>query len=85
MEVQSDAEHDEDDADLGKLLGEVRIGLEAGRVATDDDAGEEIADDGRESEPVGEVAEHKSRAQAAGQSQNELGVMHAEMIRGRKE
>ena len=33
VEVQPDAEHDQDDADLGELLGEVRIGLEAGRVA----------------------------------------------------
>ena len=35
MELQADAEHQQDDADLGQLLGEVRVGDEARRVRAD--------------------------------------------------
>ena len=50
VELQADAEHQEDDADLGELLGEGGIGHEAGRVRPDQRAGEQVADDGREAE-----------------------------------
>ncbi len=45
MELQADAEHQEDDADLGQLLGEVDIRCVARSVRADHDAGHEIADD----------------------------------------
>ena len=32
VELEADAEHQEDDADLGELFGERRVGDEAGRV-----------------------------------------------------
>ena len=51
VELEPDAEHQQDDADLGELLGEVPVGDEAGRRRPHDDPGEEIADDGREPEP----------------------------------
>ena len=38
VEVQADAEHQQDDADLGQLLGQVAVGHEARRVRPDDDA-----------------------------------------------
>jgi hypothetical protein len=41
MEVQADAEEEEDDAEFGHLAGLVGIGLEARRVRPDDDAGDE--------------------------------------------
>ena len=46
-EVQSDAEHEQDDADLGQLKCQVGIGGAAGRVRADGDAGEEVSEDGR--------------------------------------
>ena len=45
VELQADAEHQQDDADLGELLGEVRVGDEARRVRPDQRAGEQVADD----------------------------------------
>ena len=35
MELQADAEHQQDDADLGELLGEMSVGDEARRVRAD--------------------------------------------------
>ena len=47
VEVQPDAEHQQDDADLRELFRQVAIGDEARRVRPDDDAGQQIPDDGR--------------------------------------
>jgi hypothetical protein len=44
MELEADAEHQQDDADLGELTGQMRIGHEAG-VGADQQAGEQVADD----------------------------------------
>ncbi len=57
MEVQAHAEHQEDDADLGERGGEIDVPHEPRRVGTDDDAGEQVADDRREADPVSEDAE----------------------------
>ena len=65
MEVEPDAEHQEDDADLGELVGQVLVGDEAGGMRADDEPGEEVADDGREAEPVRHVAADEGRGQAA--------------------
>ena len=51
-EMQADAEHQQDDADLGELAGEILVGDKARRERPDDDAGEEIADQRRQLEPV---------------------------------
>ena len=61
VEVQADAEHQQDDADLGELLGQLAVGDEAGRVRPDDDAGEQVADDRREAEPLRDVAAKQAR------------------------
>ncbi len=45
MELEADAEHQQDDADLGELAGEMCVGDEAGRVGADQQAGEQVADD----------------------------------------
>ena len=47
-EVQADAEHQQDDADLGELAGEILVGDKARRERADDDAGEQIADQRRQ-------------------------------------
>ena len=35
MELQADPEHQQNDADLGELFGEMCVGREAGRMGTD--------------------------------------------------
>ncbi len=52
-EMQADAEHQQDDADLGELAAQAPVGDEAGRVGTDEHAGDEIADERRQPQPVG--------------------------------
>lgn len=46
-EMHADAEHEQNDADLGQLSRQVRVGDEAGREWTDGNAGDEIAHDRR--------------------------------------
>ena len=76
VELQADAEHQQDDADFGELLGHVLIGDEARRVRADEEAGEQIADDRREAEPLGREAQQARRAEPAGQRENQIDRMH---------
>ena len=76
MELQADAEHQQDDADLGQLLGQRGVGDEAGRVRADERPGQQVADDRRQAEPLREVAEDQRRAEAARQRQDEGVSMH---------
>ena len=46
--MQADAEHQQDDADLGELARERLVGDEARREGADGDAGEQIADQRRQ-------------------------------------
>ena len=75
VKLQADAEHEEDDADLGQLLGDIGVGHEAGRVRTDERAGQQVADDGRQARALGEVAEDEGRGEAAGQRQDQIEVV----------
>jgi hypothetical protein len=56
MELQADPEHQQDDADFGELFGEMCVRREAGRMRTDRDPCQQVADDGREAETLGDVA-----------------------------
>ena len=57
VELQADAEHQQDDADLRQLLGQRRVGDEARRVRADQRAGEQVADDRRQAEALRDVAQ----------------------------
>src|SRR5690606_21536835 len=46
-EVQTDAEHQKNDAHVGELRSETGVGHESGREWAECDTGEEIADEGR--------------------------------------
>ena len=61
MELQADAEHQQDDADLGELLGDFRVGDESRRVRADQRTGEKVADDRREAGALREIAEDRAR------------------------
>lgn len=45
--MQADAEHQQDDADLGELFGEREVTGEAGGVRSDDETGNEVTDNRR--------------------------------------
>ena len=62
-EMQADAEHQQDDADLGELACERLVGDEARRRRADQHAGDEIADERRQTQPMGERAEHPGESQ----------------------
>jgi hypothetical protein len=70
VELQADAEHQQDDADFGQLLGQRRVGDEARRMRSDERTGQEIADDGREANPLGEISQDKRRGEAAGERED---------------
>ena len=58
-----DAEHEQDDADLGELLGQRRVGDEAGRVRPDQRARQQVADDRRQAEALREEAQDQRSAE----------------------
>ena len=76
MELQADAEHQQDHANLRELLGELRVGDKAGRVRTDERAGQQISDDGRQPEPVRHVPERQCGREPAGEREDQIVGMH---------
>ena len=70
-EVQADAEHQQDHADFGELRGEAGVADEARREGPDGDAGQQIADDGRDPEQVGHQAEQQGKHKADRQQRDE--------------
>ena len=63
--MQAHPEHEENDADFGQLAGHFGIGDEPCRIGSEHDPGDEIAEQGRQPQPVGEETEgagnHESR------------------------
>ncbi|CAB4325163.1 hypothetical protein BCH_00394 [Brucella sp. 191011898] len=60
--MQTDAEHQQDDADFGKLENKALIGHEARRVRACNDTGQKIADKGRDFQPGGYRTKDKGKA-----------------------
>ena len=63
--MQADAEHQEDDADLGQFGREALVGDEARREGADGDAGEQIAYERRYAEALGQRAKANASARPA--------------------
>ena len=80
VELQADAEHQQDDADFGQLLRHVAVGHEAWRVRADEQPGDEIPDDRGEADAMGGEAEDQRRAEAAGQREDEIDRVHPSII-----
>ena len=76
VELHADAEHQQDDADLGQLLRHVAVGHEAWRVRSDEESGDEIPDDRGEADAMGGEAEDQRRAEAAGERQDQIERVH---------
>ena len=75
-EVQPDAEHQQDDADLGQLHGKLAVGYEPGCEGPHEDSGQQVADQGRQAQPVCDVAEGEGQGEAGGDGRNQRRVMH---------
>jgi hypothetical protein len=69
--MQPDAEHEQDDAELGELLGKARVRDEAGGERPDENTGEQVSHDGREPQLLGYEAEDQGARQASGQSEDQ--------------
>ena len=62
--MQTDAEHQQDHADLGQLDGDILVGDEARRERPDDDACHQISDQRRQLEAVGKHAKGEGEHEA---------------------
>jgi hypothetical protein len=83
-EMQADAEHQKNDADIGQLLHQPDIGDEAGGERPDGDARQQIAEQGRQLETVRERAKDEGEAKAPDKNGYERrGVMHGTNYTGR--
>jgi hypothetical protein len=69
--MQPDAEHQQHDADLRKLGGQLHIGHEARRTGSDDDAGHQVAHQCRHPDPLGQKTEDQGDAEASGERGDE--------------
>jgi hypothetical protein len=59
--MQTDAEHQQDNADFGELVGKGLICYETGRVRADDDTGNKITDEGREAQALSERSKQEGK------------------------
>ena len=73
--MQADAEHQKDDADLGKFERQRLVGHETGRVRPDEHAGYQVADEGRNAEAVCQSAEDEGQPQAGDDCCNKRRLM----------
>ena len=74
-EVQPDAEHQQDDADLGQLAGQRLVGDEAGRVGAERHAGQQVADERGYADALGDGAEDEGEAEPHDDGGDERGVV----------
>ncbi len=81
-EMEPDAEHQKNHADIGELVGDALIGDVTGREGSDQDAGEEITDERRELEAVGDEAQAEGEPESYGKRRNERGHVRHERTSG---
>jgi hypothetical protein len=77
VELQADAKHQQDDADLGELLGQGAIGDEPGRVRADQNASDQIPDNRRKPQPLRDEPASERGNKAGGQREDQIEAMHA--------
>ncbi len=70
-EMQADAEHQQDHADLGELIGDVLVGDKSRRERPDDDAGQQIAHQRRDFQPLRHRTEREGEDEAGHQRGDE--------------
>ena len=68
-------EHQQDDPDVGELEREIDIGDEAGGEGAEQDPGHDVADDRRQSHPLGDEAADEGGHQADSDGRDEYGLV----------
>jgi hypothetical protein len=76
VEVQPDAEHQQDDADLRELRGEGGVAHVPGRVGADDNTRQQVPDDRRELEPLRDEPEDPGGGERSRYGGDEGEVVH---------
>jgi hypothetical protein len=76
VELKADAEHQQNDADLRQVLGQGCVGDESRRVRAHQRTREQVADDRRKADALGEVAQYQGRTKASRNRQDEIVTMH---------
>ncbi|MCY1287514.1 hypothetical protein D9M68_439840 [compost metagenome] len=75
-EVQADAEHQQDHAELGDFLRQRLVGDVAGRERPGQHAGQQVADQRRDAQAVGQGAEDEGQDEAGGKGGQQRCVVH---------
>ena len=83
MELQADAEHQQDDADFGQLLGERRVGDEARGVRPDERTGQQVAHERGQANSLGDVSQEQRRGEPAGEREDQVVVVQGVSVIGR--
>ena len=79
--MQANAEHQQHHADLGQLGGNLQVGNEAGRRRADDDSRQQIANECRHAQTLGNHTKDQRDAKTRCQRRNQGDVvLHAENI-----
>ena len=76
MELQADAEHQENHPNFGELVGDLLVGDEAGRVRSHEEPSEQVSDNGGQPESKAHVAARERGGQSASQGHDEIEVVH---------
>ena len=71
-EMQADPEHQQDHADFGELARELAVADEAGCVRPNQNPGQEIADQGRKPQPLGQHPTGEGQDETEGDDGNQL-------------
>ena len=78
--MQPDAEHQENHADLRELFGERDITDKSRRVRTNDIPRDEISDDRRQADALGEQSENQCGRQPERDRGDEIDLVHAPRV-----
>ena len=73
--MQADAEHQQNDADLGELIGDILVGDIARRERAHQDAGDQIPDQRRDTQTLCERTQNKGKYETDNDGGNQRGVM----------
>ena len=76
MEMKAHAEHEKNDARLGQIIGQIRIGHEAGRKRADEKARREISHNGGQAHPLRQVTENQRQTEADGEDLQQMIAVH---------
>jgi hypothetical protein len=76
VELQADAEHQQDDADFSELFCHRTVRHVARRVGPDEKAGDQVTDDRRQAQPLCEIAKDQGGGKTTGQREYEVKRVH---------